>query len=465
MSAIAFSSAQFSAHRAQRKGPYVETAQRPSLDFSKSISLQRKFNELIPGGSHTYAKGDDQFPEFIPPYIVRGKGCRVWDVDGNELIEFGMGLRSVALGHAFDPIVAAAQRQMTLGTNFGRPSMVELECAEELLSILKGADMVKFCKNGSDAVDGAVRLARAYTGRDMMAICADHPFFSTGDWFIGSTPVDAGIPDSTKAQTVKFRYNDLQSAEDLFNQYPGKIAAFILEPQKYDEPQDDFLNKLKDLCHKNGALFIFDEMITGFRWHLGGGQRKYDVVPDLSTWGKAIGNGFAVAALTGKRDIMQLGGLRHNQARVFLLSTTHGAESHALAAVKAVIHFYRENNVIERLYEQGDKLEAGINKIVNELNIQEFFGIVGPGCCSAYFTRDLEGHPSQAFRTLFLQETLKRGLMMPSTVISYSHTDADIVESCDKIYEALYIYKSALNEGVEKFLEGRSVKPVWRKFN
>jgi glutamate-1-semialdehyde 2,1-aminomutase len=461
MSVISWSSAQFSAHR-QRE---TDTTNQQERSFNKALMLQRKFNDLIPGGSHTYAKGDDQFPEFMPPYIVRGNGCRVWDVDGNEFIEYGMGLRSVSLGHAFDPVVSAVQKQISLGTNFGRPSMIELQAAEEMLSILVGADMVKFCKNGSDAVDAAVRLARAYTGRTMVALCADHPFFSTGDWFIGTTPVDAGIPDSTKALTLKFHYNDLASAQQLFDQYPGQIACFILEVQKYDEPTEDFLIKLKDLCHKHGALLVFDEMITGFRWHLGGAQRKFGVVPDLSTWGKAMGNGFAIAALTGKQDIMELGGLTHGKSRVFLLSTTHGAESHSLAAVMAVIKFYKENSVIEKLYEQGDKLANGINEIVNELNIQNHFGVIGPGCCSAYFTRDEKGESSQAFRTLFIQETLKRGLIMPSTVISYSHTDEEIAETCEKIHEALLIYKRALNDGIGQYLEGRPVKPVWRKFN
>ena len=215
------------------------------MGFDKSIQLQKRFSEKIPGGAHTYAKGDDQFPEFMPLYIEKGKGSHVWDVDGNEYIEYGMGLRSVTLGHAFEPILKAVSEQIQFGSNFTRPAAIELECAEEFLSIIDGADMVKFCKNGSDATNAAVKLARAYTGRDLIAICAEHPFFSIEDWFIGTTPMDAGIPQQIKELTVKFSYNNLDSARKMFAEYPGQIACVILEAEKYDPPSDGFLHKLK----------------------------------------------------------------------------------------------------------------------------------------------------------------------------------------------------------------------------
>lgn len=435
------------------------------MEFKESLKLQKRFNDLIPGGAHTYAKGDDQYPEFMPPYIVRGKGCRVWDVDGNEFIEYGNGLRAVSLGHAFDPVTDAVAAQLKLGANFGRPAVIELECAEEFLSLIDGADMVKFCKNGSDALDGAIKLARAYTGRNMVGMCASHPFFSVHDWFIGTTPMAGGIPDPIKKLTAKFYYNDLESAQRMFEENPGQIACVILEAHKYDDPVDNFLHKLKDLCHKNGAIFVLDEMITGFRWHIGGAQKKFNIVPDLSSWGKAMGNGFAISALTGKREIMELGGLTHDKERVFLLSTTHGAETHALAAAIAVIKFYKKNNVIERLYEQGTKLEKGVMKASRDLQLQDKVSIVGPPCCSVYTSRDQNNQPSQPFRTLFMQETMKRGLIMPSSIISYSHSDADVAETVEKIHEALVVYKKALAEGIEKYLIGRSVQPVWRKYN
>lgn len=435
------------------------------MQFTKSLQIQKRFNDTIPGGSHTYAKGDDQYPEFMPPYIAKGKGCHVWDIDGNEFIEYGMGLRTVTLGHAFEPIVEAAYKQMQLGNNYVRPARIELDCAEEFLSVIDGADMVKFSKDGSDATNGAVKLARAHTGRDLVAVCANHPFFSVDDWFIGSTPMSAGIPDVVKNMTVKFFYNDIESVEKMFAEHPGKIACVILEAEKYAPPADNFLHKLKEVANKNGALFILDEMITGFRWHLGGAQKMYDIVPDLSTFGKALGNGFAISALAGKREFMELGGLHHDKERVFLISTTHGAENHALAAAIANIKFFKENHVIERLDEQGRKLKEGVNKASEELGINSHVRIIGPNCCSVFTTSDQDGKPSQPFRTLYIQECMKRGLLMPSSIVSYSHSDKDIAETVEKMAEAMVVYKKAMEEGVDKYLKGRPVAPVFRKYN
>ncbi len=256
---------------------------------SKGERLQARAHDIIPGGCHTYAKGDDQYPVTAPPFLVRGSGCRVWDIDGKEYIEYGMGNRAVALGHAYPPVVKAAENALRWGCNFTRPTPIEVECAEEFLSMISGAEMVKFCKDGSDATSGAVRLARAYTRRNLIARCANHPFFSVDDWFIGTTPMAAGIPQATRELTLAFQYNDIESAKALFAQYPDQIAAFILEPARTEPPRDNFLQKLQDLCHHQGALFILDEMITGFRWDNGGAQRIHGVVPDLSDLGQGDG--------------------------------------------------------------------------------------------------------------------------------------------------------------------------------
>lgn len=433
--------------------------------FTKSKTLQAKSHALIPGGAHTYAKGDDQYPELAPGFITHGKGCHVWDVDGNEFIEYGMGLRSVTLGHAYEPVVEAAYRQMQLGVNFVRPAAIELECAEMLLSLIEGAEMVKFGKNGSDVTTAAVKLARAYTGRDMVAICGDHPFFAVDDWFIGSTAMAAGIPQVIRDLTVKFRYNDLASVQALFDRYPGQIACLIMEAETAEAPADHFLQEVKRLCHAHGALFILDEIITGFRWDLGGAQKCHNVTPDLSTFGKALGNGFSIAALVGRREIMELGGLHHDKERVFLLSTTYGAETFCLAAAMATMQTYQREPVIEHLYRQGERLRAGINEAIEENNLQEYVQVIGRPCNLIYVTRDQEKQRSQPFRTLFLQETIKRGLLMPSLVISYAHTDADVDYTVNAIAEALVVYRRALEEGVDQYLVGRPVKPVFRTYN
>jgi glutamate-1-semialdehyde 2,1-aminomutase len=443
----------------------VNIADSEKKDFSRSRALQEKAHRLIPGGAHTYAKGDDQFPEQAPGFMVRGKGCRAWDVDGNEFIEYGMGLRAITLGHAFEPVIDAAYRQMQLGVNFTRPATIEVDLAEAMLELIDGAEMVKFAKNGSDVTTAAVKLARAFTGRDLIAICGDQPFFSTDDWFIGTTEMNAGVPRAVIDMTLKFRYNDLESLRALFERYPGQIACVLMEAEAITPPAPAYLKNLKELCEQQGALLIFDEMITGFRWHLGGAQKFHGVIPHLSTFGKAMGNGFAIAALMGKREIMKLGGLDHDQPRVFLLSTTHGAETHALAASLETIRIYREQNVVQFLWKQGERLRGLVNHSIAQNRLEGFFELIGRSANLVYATRDQDRKPSQAFRTLFMQELIRRGVIAPSFVVSFSHGDSDIDRTVEAVHEALVVYRKALDEGIEKYLDGRPVKPVNRAHN
>ncbi|AMN47434.1 glutamate-1-semialdehyde 2,1-aminomutase [Steroidobacter denitrificans] len=430
--------------------------------FDTGRALSARAHRLIPGGAHTYAKGDDQYPQQAPAFIARGQGCHVWDLDGNEFIEYGMGLRAVTLGHAYGPVIEAATRQMRLGANFVRPAPIEVECAERFIELVPTAEMVKFGKHGSDALDGAVRLARAHTGRDYIAICGDHPFFSVSDWFIGSTPMPAGIPQWVRSRTIKFRFNDLASVQALFDRHPDEIACVVLEPARLDEPAPGFLQSLKDLCHRNGALLIFDEMITGFRWHNSGAQHVYGVTPDLSSFGKAIANGFSLSALAGRREIMELGGYDHDRERVFLLSTTHGAETHALAAGIATMTTYRDEDVVGHLYRQGKRLREGVSEAARAAGVSSQVECLGRDCAVLFTTRDQQGHPSQEFRALFLQEIIRRGVLAPSFIVSYSHTDQDIDRTIEAVGQSLQIYRKALEDGVERYLVGRPLKPVFR---
>jgi len=437
-----------------------------NIKLSASRQLQARAHQIIPGGAHTYAKGDDQYPVSAPPFIAHGEGCHVWDTDGNEYIEYGMGNRAVGLGHAYPPVIEAARRELTRGCNFTRPSPLEVACAETFLSLVPGAEMVKFCKDGSDATSGAVRLARAYTGRDLVALCADHPFFSTDDWFIGTTAMNAGIPKAIRDLSVTFRYNDLQSVKDMFAANPGRIACCIMEAARTEDPAPGFLEAMRDVCHANGALFILDEMITGFRWHKGGAQTYYDIKPDLSCFGKALANGFSVSALTGAREFMRLGGLDHtDKPRVFLLSTTHGAETHALAAAVATMRVYRSEPVIEHLERQGERLRSLGAMVIARHGLQDYVQILGRSSCLLYATRDASGAPSQVMRTLLLQETIRRGILMPSLVVSYTHTDADVDKTIDALDGALGVYRKALEGRPEEFLNGRPSEPVMRAFN
>ena len=330
---------------------------RGAMTFEKSVLAQARLHQLVPGGAHTYARGSDQLPEDMTPVLVRGRGARVEDLDGNWLIEYGMGLRSITLGHGYQPIVTAVCNAAAEGVNFSRPSVWELRAAEEFLEQVPGADMVKFAKNGSDVTTAAIKLARAATGRDLVAICGTQPFFSVDDWFIASTPMKAGIPSAHRSMTVTFNYNDLSSVDAIFDAYPDQVAAVILEAATAtEEPAPGFLDGLRSTTKKHGAVLIFDEMITGMRWSRHGAQSVYGVTPDISTWGKAIGNGFSVSALAGKRELMEAGGLNTDDPRVFLLSTTHGAEATGLAAYLAVSKAYAERDVVAEMEVQGTKL-------------------------------------------------------------------------------------------------------------
>jgi glutamate-1-semialdehyde 2,1-aminomutase len=238
-----------------------------------------------------------------------------------------------------------------------------------------------------------------------------------------------------------------------------------MEAEAAIPPAPGYLKQVKEICEERGTVLIFDEMITGFRWHLGGAQKFHGVVPHLSTFGKAMGNGFAISALVGKREIMRLGGLDHDQPRVFLLSTTHGAETHALAASLETLRIFRERNVVEVLWKQGERLRALVNQSIVENRLEGFFEVIGRPCNLVFVTCDQEGKRSQAFRTLFMQELIRRGVIAPSFVVSFSHSDGDIDRTAEAVYEAHVVYRKALDEGIGKYLDGRPVKPVYRKYN
>ena len=436
------------------------------LDLPLSRTANERLHALIPGGAHTYAKGDDQYPENLAPVISHGSGAHVWDVDGNRYIEYGSGLRSVSLGHAHPRVIEAVRRELGRGSNFVRPSIVEVEAAERFLATVPTAEMVKFAKNGSDATSAAVRLARAATGRSRVALCSDHPFFSVDDWFIGTTPMSAGIPSTTTELIASFPYGDLAATEEMLTRYPGEIACLILEPATHTEPPPGYLAGLRDLADRHGCVLIFDEMITGFRWSEAGAQGLYGVVPDLSTFGKALGNGFAVSALAGRRELMERGGLRDSgdRDRVFLLSTTHGAETHSLAAAMAVQTTYVEEGITARLHTLGERLATGVRDAAEAMGVGDHVVVRGRASNLVFATLDENLQPSQQYRTLFLRRLLAGGVLAPSFVVSSALDDEDIDRTVDVVAQACAVYRKALDAAdPTPWLAGRAVKPVFRR--
>lgn len=451
------------------------------------MNYSEKLNSLIPGGAHTYSRGDDQYPSNAPQILKKGKDAYVWDADGKKYLDYGMALRAITIGYANDRINKAAIEQIENGVNLTRPSMIELNAAEVMTGLIKGADMVKFAKNGSTVTTAALKIARAYTGKKYICVPKQHPFFSYDDWFIGTTPIKKGIPDEHYKYTLLFDYNDLKSLENLFNQYNEQIAAVMLEPATTETPcpescstvkktditcnscnnhKNNFLHLVKELCHKNGALFILDEMITGFRWHLSGAQAYFGVEPDLSTFGKGMANGFSVAALVGKKEIMNVGGIKDIGAeRTFLISTTHGAEMPGLGALVETVKFYKEENVIQHLWNYGSKLFEGMNEISRSLGLNKYFYMDGNYISMNFITKDNSFNPSLEFRTLFVQEMIKNGVLFPWIAVCYSHKEEELNATLKAVESSLKVYKKALNEGIEKYLVGDVIKPVFRKFN
>lgn len=430
------------------------------------MTYQDRLLKAIPGGAHTYSRGFDQYPLNAPQILKRGKGAYIYDDQDNEYLDYGMALRAVNLGYANDTVDNAAIEQIRNGNNLTKPSMIELEAAELLIDTIESVDMVKFTKNGSTATTAAIKLSRAYTGRTMIARCAEQPFFSYDDWFIGSTPITLGIPQSDIENTKMFNFNNIESLEKVFNDYPNQIACVILEPAATEHPKENFLHKIQELCLKNGTVFILDEMITGFRWHLKGAQHYYNIKPDLCTFGKAMANGFSVAAVAGKREIMELGSIEfEGRERLFLLSTTHGAEMSGLGAFVETVKYLKENNVVDHLWNYGKKLIEMMNDTAKKYGIEKNFVAGGIECSPYYLTFDKEGENSLGLRTLFSQEMIKNGVLMPWIALSYAHGDKELELTQKALEKTFEVYQKAVSEGYEKYLIGNPIKPVFRKFN
>lgn len=430
------------------------------------MTYTQRLLRVIPGGAHTYSRGYDQYPSNAPQILKNGKGAYVFDEANNKFLDYGMALRAVCLGYAESRINAAAIAQIENGNNLTRPSLIELEAAELLVSAIDSVDMVKFTKNGSTATSAAVKLSRAYTNRTLVARCLEHPFFSYDDWFIGSTCVKRGIPQNIQNDTLTFHYNDIDSLESLFKTHKDKIACVILEAASLEHPRDNFLANVRELCDKFGAVMILDEMITGFRWHIKGAQYYYGVKPDLCTFGKAMANGFSVAAVAGKREIMELGSIEFKgRERVFLLSTTHGAEMGPLGAFVETYKMLYELNVVDYLWEYGRKIVKGINDIAKDLDISRHFIATGVECQPYILTFDNNLESSLAFRTLFLQEMIKNGVLFPCIAMSYAHKQEELDFTLQAVAKSLEVYKKALKEGIAKYLVGEVVKPVFRTYN
>lgn len=421
-------------------------------NIEQSNALYARALGLIPAATQTLAKGPGQYVRGVAPkYLIRGKGSHVWDVDGNEYLDYTMGVGPVSLGYSYSIVNDAIKKQLEDGITFSMMHPLEVEVAELIGSIIPNAESVRFSKTGCDVTSAAVRLARAFTGRNKILCCGYHGWH---DWYIAVTDRNKGIPAAVQDQTYTFNYNDIQSVIDSLD---ADVACVILEPIVFDAPKENFLHKLKELCRQNGTLLIFDEMWTGFRLAVGGAQEYFGVKADLACFSKAVANGMPLSILTGRKDVMQL-----LEKDVFFF-TTFGGEALSLAAAKTTINELQERRVPEFLSIQGNKLKSAYNQLADDLGIS-FTRCSGFGC-RTIVTFDASVGNALVMKSFVQQELIKRGILWTGFHnISFSHSDADIEYTLTAYREILPLLKIAvLKKNVSALLRGDPVEPVFRK--
>ena len=420
--------------------------------ITKSDELYNRALGLIPSVTQTLAKGPGQWVKGIAPkYLVKGKGSHVWDVDGNEYIDYMMGVGPLSLGYAYPKVDDAIKKQLEDGITFSMMHPLEVEVAEMIRQIVPNAEAVRYSKTGADATSAAVRLARAYTGKNKILCCGYHGWH---DWYIAVTARNHGIPEAVQAISYTFNYNDIDSVK---NSIDDDVAAVILEPVVFTEPKDNFLHKLADLCKEKNVVLIFDEMWTGFRMALGGAQEYFGITPDLATYSKAVANGMPISILTGKRKIMDLA-----DEDIFFY-TTFGGEALSLAATKATIEELRDKNVPKFLNDQGQKLKDGYNTIAQKFGM-DYTKAIGYNWRSMATFEEKAGDPLVQ-KSLMQQEMIKRGVLWQGFHnMSFSHSDIDVEYTLQALEESLSILKKAVQgNNLKEMLRGEPVQPVFRK--
>lgn len=430
-----------------------------NVDFNKDYPGIEKSNYyykralgLIPSVTQTLAKGPTQYVNgAAPKYLVKGKGARVWDVDGNEYLDYNMGIGPLSLGYAYPAVDRAIKRQLEDGITFSLMHPLEVEVAELMRDVIPNAEAVRYSKTGADVTSAAIRLARAYTGKTKILCCGYHGWH---DWYVSVTARNHGIPQVIQDLTFTFPYNDIEAFKNAIDE---DVAAVILEPVVFEEPKDNFLHKVANICQDNGIILIFDEMWTGFRMAVGGAQEYFRIIPDLATYSKAVANGMPIAMLTGKRKIMDLA-----EDDIFFY-TTFGGEALSLAAAKATINEIKSKNVPKYLDEKGKLLKDGYNKISGKLGM-DYTKAIGFNFRSLITFNNSAGSPLE-LKSLVQQEMIKRGILWQGFHnMSFSHNDADIQYTLKVYEEVLPILKNAVeNNNVRELLRGEPVQPVFRK--
>jgi len=422
-------------------------------DITQSDKLYQRALKVQKPVTQTLAKGPGQFTKGVAPkYLVKGKGSHVWDVDGNEYIDYNAAIGPLSLGYTYPVVDQAIKAQLEDGITFSLMHPLEVEVSELIQEIIPNAEAVKIAKTGADVCSAAVRLARAFTGREKIFCCGYHGWH---DWYIGITSRNAGIPAAIQDMTFTFEYNDINSIKGALDE---TVAALILEPFIFEAPAPGFLQELAEACKANGTLLIFDEMWTGFRIAIGGAQEYFNVKPDLAVYSKACANGMPIALLTGRADVMEL-----LNSQVFSY-TTFGGEALSLAACIATINELIDKNVPQYLDEKGALLKDGYNQLVIEMGMDKYTRCIGYNCRSMVtFTPDA-GNGLEV-KTLMQQEMIKRGILWAGFHnMCFSHSDEDIEYTLSAYRDVMPIMKEAIESGeVSKYLKGEVLEAVFRK--
>lgn len=424
--------------------------------IARSQDLLRRAVAVIPSATQTFSKGPNQWARGVSPhYLTRGEGAWVWDADGNKYLDYLMALGPIILGYGNPRVDAAVARQLKDGSVFSQMHPLEVEVSEMLVDLIPCAEMVRFAKNGSDATTAAVRAARGYTGRDRVACCGYHGWH---DWFIGTTTRNVGVPAAVAALTHPFAYNDIESLRRLFAAHPGEIAAVVMEPMGVEEPRPGFLEAVRDICRANGTVLVFDEIVTGFRVNLGGAQAQFGVTPDLACFGKAMANGFPLAAVVGRRDLMMM------FDEVFF-SGTFGGDAIALAASKATIAEMLERDVIGHNWRMGEMLRTGLDDVIGRYGLHQVVRLAGLPVRFVLTFPTCEEEEGRLRRSFVMQECVKRGLLYYGQHnLCFAHNEPEIRFTLEVFSEVMALVAAAYQAGdFGARLEGPPVEPVFRK--
>lgn len=393
--------------------------------YAQSLKQLARAEKVIPLGAQTVSKSKLTLPPGIAPlYATHADGCRIWDVDGNEYVDLVSGLAAVNLGYGDKEIGDAVIAQVPRGITISLAHPIEAEVAELIVDLVPSAEMVRFGKNGSDATSAAIRVARGFTGRDHVIVCGYHGWH---DWYIGTAPTrNLGVPDDVTALAHSVPFNDLSAMEEQLQKNP--IAAIIMEVMTLEWPEEGYLQGVRALADKYGAVLVFDEMVTGFRFANGGAQEYFGVTPDLSTFGKGMANGYPLSAIVGKREYMMV-------LEKAFFTGTFGGELLSLTAAKVVLKRIKSTPVISEISDLGQRLSDMVTEVIERVGASDVVSLQGHPAWKFLVWNPEVGEQLADLKILFMQEMSKRGVLMIATHNMMAAHDDEALVTITRAYE------------------------------